>query len=191
MNSKLYRIFGKRFDGFSLMEISIVLLIIGVIAGGMLKGRDLIELAQVRSVVNDYQNIQTVIESYLNSYGALPGDDATASEKFQNVSDGDGDGIISESDAKKVAEHLFAAGLIDSKGFIAPKLGGKYDIVSEDGIIKLRLSNNGNACFSKRQVLALSSKINETFGASRDLMEIVPEISSDPNQKYVIRMKIK
>ena len=121
------------------MEISIVLLIIGVIAGGMLKGRDLIEVAQVRSVVNDYQNIQNVIESYINSYGALPGDDATASEKFQNVSNGDGDGIISESDAKKVTEHLFAARLIDSKDFKAPKLGGKYDIVSEDGDIKLRI----------------------------------------------------
>lgn len=191
MKSRLCRIFDKRLDGFSLMEISIVLLIIGVIAGGMLKGRDLIEVAQVRSVVNDYQNIQNVIESYINSYGTLPGDDARASEKFQNVSNGDGDGIISESDAKKVPEHLFAAGLIDSKDFKAPRLGGKYDIVSEDGDIKLRISNNGKAVLSKRQTLALISKINEMFGNSATPIETVPEISSNANQKYAIKMKIK
>ena len=185
------KIWGKRFEGFSLIEISIVLLIVGIIAGGMLKGRDLIESAQIGSVVNDLQNIQTVFESYVNSYGAIPGDDSSASEKFQNVSNGDGDGIISQEDSKKVFSHLFAAGLIDSKDFKKPKIGGTYDVVSENGDVKLRISNNGKASFSRKQALLLIAKTKETFGEGENTVETEPKISSDSSQKYLIKMKIK
>ena len=180
-----------KLDGFSLMEISIVLLIIGILAGGMLKGRDLIEVAQIRAVVNDFQNLQTAFESYINSYSALPGDDATASEKFQNASNGDGDGSISKDDAKKVFEHLFAAGLIETKEYKIPKIGGKYDIIAENNDIKLRLSNSGSSLLNKKQALAIIAKVNEMFGTTEGVIETEPKISSKSNQKYIVKFTIR
>ncbi len=183
-------IVSKQLDGFSLSEISIVLLIIGVIAGGMLKGRDLVESAQIKSVANDVQNIQTAFASYVSSYEALPGDDPSASAKFKSVADGDGNGVISEEDGQKVFEHLFAAGLIDSPKFKKPKIGGKYDIISEGGDVKLRLSNDGKGSLSKKQVISLTAKTKEIFGEYEQIVEISPELSSEASQKYFVKMKI-
>ena len=191
MKKNIRKLVQARLDGFSLMEISIVLLIIGILAGGVLKGRDLIEIAQIRAVVNDFQNLQTAFESYVNSYSALPGDDATASGKFQNVANGDGDGAISENDAKKIFGHLFAAGLIESKEYKVPKIGGKYDIITENNDIKLRLSNNSSPFLNKKQTLAVIAKVNEMFGATGGIVEADPKISSKDNQKYIIKFKIR
>ena len=192
MKKNIRKLVQARLDGFSLMEISIVLLIIGILAGGVLKGRDLIEIAQIRAVVNDFQNLQTAFESYVNSYSALPGDDATASEKFQNAAkNGDGDGTISKDDAVKIFEHLFAAGLIESKEYKVPKIGGKYDIITENNDIKLRLSNNSLPFLNKKQTLAVIAKVNEMFGATGGIVEADPKISSKDNQKYIIKFKIR
>ena len=191
MKNDIRKLMQAKLDGFSLMEISIVLLIIGILAGGMLKGRDLIEVAQIRAVVNDFQNLQTAFESYINSYSALPGDDATASEKFQNASNGDGDGSISKDDAKKVFEHLFAAGLIETKEYKIPKIGGKYDIIAENNDIKLRLSNSGSSLLNKKQALAIIAKVNEMFGTTEGVIETEPKISSKSNQKYIVKFTIR
>ena len=180
----------KQFDGFSLIEISIVLLIIGIIAGGMLKGRDLVESVQLKSVANDVQNIQTAFASYINSYDAIPGDDPSASSKFKNATDGDGDGIVSQGETEKVFEHLFAAGLIDSAKFKKPKIGGNYDIISENGVVKLQLSNKRNGALSKKQTISLMAKIKEIFGENKDIVETDPPLSSSTSQKYIIKMKI-
>jgi len=189
MKLTIRRFVAARYDGFSLMEISIVLLVIGIIAGGMLKGKDLIEAAQVRAVVNDFQNLQTAFESYVNSYGSIPGDDASASVRFPGASNGDGDGVMSSDDAKKVFEHLFSAGLIETEKFKIPKIGGEYDVISEDNNVKLRLSNAGSPVLSKKQTIAIIAKINEAFGANANIIESVPEISSKSSQKQKYTVK--
>ena len=181
----------NRYDGFSLMEISIVLLVIGIIAGGMLKGKDLIEAVQVRAVVNDFQNLQTAFESYVNSYGSIPGDDASASDRFPGVSNGDGNGVVSSDDATKIFEHLFSAGLIETKKFKIPKIGGEYDVISEDNCVKLRLSNDGNPALSKKQTIAIIAKANEVFGQNSDLIETEPQISSNASQKYLVKFTLR
>ena len=189
MKLTIRRFVAARYDGFSLMEISIVLLVIGILAGGMLKGKDLIEAAQVRAVVNDFQNLQTAFESYVNSYGSIPGDDASASVRFPGASNGDGDGVMSSDDAKKVFEHLFSAGLIETEKFKIPKIGGEYDVISEDNNVKLRLSNAGSPVLSKKQTIAIIAKINEAFGANANIIESVPEISSKSSQKQKYTVK--
>lgn len=181
----------KKLEGFSLIEISIVLLIFGIIAGGMLKGKDLIETAQIRSVASDIQNLQTVFSSYINSYSAIPGDDGSATERFgEGIESGDGDGEMSEADAKKVFNHLFAAGLIDSKDFKKSKIGGKYDIIAEEGVAKLRISNSGKAVLSKRQTIALIAKINETLGETEGLIQTEPKLSSSSSAKYIVKIPL-
>lgn len=60
--------------GFTLIEISIVLVVIGLIVGGILVGRDLIKAAELRKVVTQKEQIQTAVMTFRLKYNALPGD---------------------------------------------------------------------------------------------------------------------
>ena len=65
-------------SGFTLIEIAIVLVIIGLLLGGVLKGQELVNSAKVKSLANDFKNIPALIYGYQDKYRALPGDDAKA-----------------------------------------------------------------------------------------------------------------
>lgn len=60
--------------GFSLVELSIVLVILGLLTGGILGGRALIHAAELRSVTSEMQQFQTAINAFHDKYGNLPGD---------------------------------------------------------------------------------------------------------------------
>ncbi|MEO8156974.1 MAG: prepilin-type N-terminal cleavage/methylation domain-containing protein [Betaproteobacteria bacterium] len=64
--------------GFTLIEIAIVLVIIGLLLGGVLKGQELINNAKVKSYATDFRNIPIMIYGYQDKFRALPGDDALA-----------------------------------------------------------------------------------------------------------------
>ena len=66
-------------SGFTLIEIAIVLVIIGLLLGGVLKGQELINSAKVKNLATDFRNIPVFIYGYQDKYRALPGDDATLS----------------------------------------------------------------------------------------------------------------
>lgn len=61
--------------GFTLVEIAIVLVIIGLLLGGVLKGQELIESGRVKSASNDLNGITAAYNSYIDRYRRLPGDD--------------------------------------------------------------------------------------------------------------------
>src|ERR1700694_5822012 len=62
-------------SGFTLVEIAIVLVIIGLLLGGILKGQELINSAKVKNLANDFRVIPTYIYGFQDKYKALPGDD--------------------------------------------------------------------------------------------------------------------
>ena len=64
--------------GFTLIEIAIVLVIIGLLLGGVLKVQALINSAKVKSLAGDFNNIPVFIYGYQDKYKAVPGDDANA-----------------------------------------------------------------------------------------------------------------
>jgi len=68
----------KKQSGFTLIELAIVLVIIGLLLGGVLKGQELINSAKVKNMASDFRNIQVYIYAYQDKYKALPGDDAKA-----------------------------------------------------------------------------------------------------------------
>jgi prepilin-type N-terminal cleavage/methylation domain-containing protein len=68
----------KHQSGFTLVEIAIVLVIIGLLLGGVLKGQELINSAKVKNLANDFRNIATFVYAYQDKFRALPGDDAAA-----------------------------------------------------------------------------------------------------------------
>ena len=63
-------------NGFTLIEIAIVLVIIGLLLGGVLKGQELINSAKVKNLATDFRNIPVYIYGYQDKFKALPGDDA-------------------------------------------------------------------------------------------------------------------
>ena len=65
-------------SGFTLVEIAIVLVIIGLLLGGVLKGQELIENGRVKSAAADLNGISAAYNSYLDRYRKLPGDDGPA-----------------------------------------------------------------------------------------------------------------
>ena len=65
-------------SGFTLVEIAIVLVIIGLLLGGILKGQELINSAKAKSLANDFRNVPVYIYAYQDKYRAIPGDDRAA-----------------------------------------------------------------------------------------------------------------
>ena len=67
-----------RQKGFTLVEIAIVLVIIGLLLGGILKGQEMITQARIKNVINDFNGITAAYASYQDRYRAVPGDDPRA-----------------------------------------------------------------------------------------------------------------
>src|SRR3954468_5929670 len=85
--------------GFTLVEIAIVLVIIGLLLGGILKGQEMITQAKIKNIVNDFNGITAAVNSYQDRYKALPGDDLGAKDRWTNatvgtVVSGDGNGVF-------------------------------------------------------------------------------------------------
>ncbi len=64
-------------SGFTLVEIAIVLVIIGLLLGGILKGQELINSAKAKSFAQDFRTIQTALYGYQDRFKAIPGDHAS------------------------------------------------------------------------------------------------------------------
>ncbi len=104
----------KRQQGFTLVEIAIVLVIIGLLLGGVLKGQEMIKSAKVKSQMQQMDGISAAYNTYLDKYGAIPGDDAAAiANTGAAVTNGNGDGYFSGPEGDQyIWEHLQAANLL-------------------------------------------------------------------------------
>jgi prepilin-type N-terminal cleavage/methylation domain-containing protein len=101
--------------GFTLVEIAIVLVIIGLLLGGILKGQELITSARVRNLANQIEGIKAAFFGFQDRYRALPGDFTQATTQIpgatQNSDNGNGQILGPESIA--VWDHLSHAGFIN------------------------------------------------------------------------------
>lgn len=108
----------QRQNGFTLIEIAIVLVIIGLLLGGVLKGQELIQSARVRNLISHQDGVKAAYFGFLDRYRALPGDYTTANANANipgcgtSCFGGDANGQIGGSEAIHAWEHLSKAGFI-------------------------------------------------------------------------------
>lgn len=105
--------------GFTLVEIAIVLVIIGLLLGGILKGQEMITQAKIKNVVNDFNGVTAAVNSYQDRYRALPGDDLNASSRWSGAFSGDGNGVfgVPGTDVYNTAAATPAAGTTETLKF--------------------------------------------------------------------------
>ena len=75
----------NRQQGFTLVEIAIVLVIIGLLLGGVLKGQELINSAKVKNVIGEFRNVSTHVYAYQDRYRAMPGDDPGVANRLADA----------------------------------------------------------------------------------------------------------
>src|SRR5690349_20889612 len=97
--------------GFSLVELSIVLVILGLLTGGILAGQSLIRAAELRSVVTEYQRFITASHTFRDKFGGIPGDFRSATRFWGLQSAAFPSDCISNSSASVVS-----TGVCDGNG---------------------------------------------------------------------------
>lgn len=91
---------GKSQTGFTLVELSIVLVIIGLMVGGVLVGKELIRSAELRAFAKDIEDVKMAAITYKAKFNYYPGDNPKASTYWPSCDtpatncDGDGNGRI-------------------------------------------------------------------------------------------------
>jgi prepilin-type N-terminal cleavage/methylation domain-containing protein len=140
----------NRQAGFTLVEIAIVLVIIGLLLGGILKGQEMITQAKIKNVIADLNGVSAAMYSYQDRYRALPGDDKGAATRWTSTSPGNGDGIVNDGYLAAVPatltgltapesvffwHHLRLSGFLAGTGADQPfnALSGKMGVQTGDG----------------------------------------------------------
>ncbi|HWA36554.1 MAG TPA: prepilin-type N-terminal cleavage/methylation domain-containing protein [Burkholderiales bacterium] len=120
--------------GFTLVEIAIVLVIIGLLLGGILKGQEMITQAKIKNVIADFSGVSAAYHGYQDRYRAIPGDDPGAAKRWTTpaaATAGDGNGQLNgtynqtcgTSATEEVChfwDHLRRAGFVSGTGLQQP-----------------------------------------------------------------------
>jgi prepilin-type N-terminal cleavage/methylation domain-containing protein len=139
-----------RQGGFTLVELAIVMVIIGLLLGGILKGQEMIAQARIKNVIADFSGISAAYHGYQDRYRALPGDDAQAAGRWITpipATNGDGNGVVAGTynndnntclatvESCNWWDHLRRAGFVAGSGVIQPlnAVGGLIGVQTGDG----------------------------------------------------------
>lgn len=128
-------------SGFTLVEIAIVMVIIGLLIGGVLKGQEMIKNAKIKRVVKTSDEIRAAVFTYQDRFGYYPGDDPLATTHLAGaagVVNGNGNGQIAGAEDEDVFIHLATVGLISGSptdyaaAFPSHPFGGRYYVLYQN-----------------------------------------------------------
>ena len=135
----------KKQSGFTLVEIAIVLVVIGLLLGGILKGQQLINSARVRNMADQSSGVQAAYYGFIDRFRNLPGDmtcpaavaavgSAVSPDNCTTVVGGNGNGRI---------DTVIESGAVWSHLSVAGFLTGTYTGITADGPTYLTGVANG------------------------------------------------
>ena len=168
--------------GFTLIEIAIVLVIIGLLLGGILKGQEMITQAKIKNVIADMSGVSAAMYGYQDRYKALPGDDKNATSRWSSTAPTSGtvgNGIIegvwttAGTEAVTFWDHLRRAGFISgSSGAENPfnAVSGKMGVQTGDGAATPAgvLSDGGTPATLFSSLLLCSGNLPDKIAISVD-----------------------
>jgi prepilin-type N-terminal cleavage/methylation domain-containing protein len=131
--------------GFTLVELSIVIVIIGFLVAGIAAGANLVKQAQIRSVISDFNSFQTGYNGFVGKYNAAPGDLSTASSYWSGANvcsvtvttvgtgrcNGDGNGTIDATATAATEEVAAAWKHLQLAGFIGAGISPLADAIAD------------------------------------------------------------
>ncbi|MDX2095893.1 MAG: prepilin-type N-terminal cleavage/methylation domain-containing protein [Alphaproteobacteria bacterium] len=156
---------------FTLIELSIVLVILGVLIGGILTGRGLIRAAELRSVMTEANNYLTAAANFRSQYRYQAGDMPNAVSYWSSASNGNADGQITGDERFQFWFQLNAAGMVEQRFSGVTGSGGANDFVLGSNTPASRLPLTGFAAtYANLTATASHYAVNLdnsfTFGAS-------------------------
>ena len=134
-------------SGFTLVEIAIVLVIIGLLLGGILKGQELINSAKAKSFAQDFRTIQTALYGYQDRFKAIPGDHASVVSNVSGATaattpagtvgngqiNGVWDSVTGTDESCLFWQHLRLAGFLAGPTIVSCAAGADYLQKNADG----------------------------------------------------------
>jgi prepilin-type N-terminal cleavage/methylation domain-containing protein len=141
----------RKMQGFTLVEIAIVLVIIGLLLGGILKGQEMITQAKIKNVIADFSGVSAAYHGYQDRYRAIPGDDPNVGTRWSApVATGSGNGVVTGTynatcptplvvgspESCHFWDHLRRAGFVSGTGGQQPfnALTGLIGVQTGDGV---------------------------------------------------------
>ena len=147
-------------SGFTLIELSIVLVVIGLLVGGVLVGRDLIKAAEIRATVGQIEKYNAAVNTFRTKYSGIPGDlTSRLATQFGMMARS---GAVGHGDGNGMIEHCF----------------------SDEGLGMFRLGCEGTLFWKD---LSFANLIDGSFSAATDspVTNLTPN-----NQRYLPDAKL-
>ncbi|MBN8544019.1 MAG: prepilin-type N-terminal cleavage/methylation domain-containing protein [Alphaproteobacteria bacterium] len=179
-----------RRHGFSLVELSIVLVIMGLIVGGIMAGASVIRNTEVKTVITEYNQYKQAVLTFRGKYAALPGDIPDAASYWSGAVNGDGDGLIEWAAAANGTgefvqfwRHLSLAGEIEGQYTGLAGSGGPRHVVPGTNAPKSTITNGGWGAFFQDMSAGDADNFAINYG---NVMVLGGEIATNWNWNMVL-----